>query len=79
MAVTVTRLIRISYGDYQLQNIPRGAAVEVPVKSLSEHHRHRGPLFLPRRRPTAAAGVTRQTAEAATPPIQWVRHAAVGV
>lgn len=32
--VTVTRLIRIRYGDYTLQTIPPGMAIEVPYKPI---------------------------------------------
>ena len=42
--VMVTRLIRISYGDYQLQTIPPGMAIPVPLKPV-EQHKKRGPLF----------------------------------
>jgi 23S rRNA pseudouridine2605 synthase len=35
LGLNVTRLIRISYGDYDLNNIPPGLAIEVPVKALS--------------------------------------------
>jgi 23S rRNA pseudouridine2605 synthase len=33
---TVTRLIRLSYGPFQLGNLPRGAVAEVPRKVLAE-------------------------------------------
>ena len=36
--------MRLSYGDYQLQNIPPGMVLEVPVKPI-EQQKHRGPLF----------------------------------
>ena len=39
----VTRLIRISYGDYFLNNIPPGLAVQVPFIKL-EKHKNRGSL-----------------------------------
>ncbi len=41
MGLQVTRLIRISFGDYDLNTIPPGLAIEVPVKSL-ESQRRRG-------------------------------------
>eukprot|EP00956_Cyclotella_meneghiniana_P029106 scaffold69513_cov76-Cyclotella_meneghiniana.AAC.1 len=44
MGLDVTRLIRISYGDYDLNTIPPGRAVEVPCKSL-EKMRKKGPVF----------------------------------
>eukprot|EP00545_Synedropsis_sp_CCMP1620_P012017 CAMPEP_0119021522 /NCGR_PEP_ID=MMETSP1176-20130426/26153_1 /TAXON_ID=265551 /ORGANISM="Synedropsis recta cf, Strain CCMP1620" /LENGTH=344 /DNA_ID=CAMNT_0006976145 /DNA_START=26 /DNA_END=1057 /DNA_ORIENTATION=- len=34
LGLNVTRLIRISYGDYDLNTIPPGLALEVPVKAL---------------------------------------------
>ena len=36
LGLTVTRLIRISFGDYDLNTIPAGMAVEVPVKPLEK-------------------------------------------
>jgi hypothetical protein len=47
LLVKVTRLIRTSFGDYDLNTIPPGMAIEIPMKSL-ESQRKRGPLF-PRR------------------------------
>jgi len=44
LGLKVTRLIRISYGDYQLNTIPPGMAIEVPVKSL-EMQKNRGPML----------------------------------
>ena len=41
--VTVTRLIRISYGDYELQTIPPGMAIEVPFRSV-ESQKAKGSL-----------------------------------
>ncbi len=45
MGLDVTRLIRISYGDYDLNTIPPGMAIEVRCKPLGEMKR-RGPLFV---------------------------------
>ena len=42
--VQVTRLIRTAYGDYQLQTIPPGMAIEVPVKPIVKQ-KHRGELW----------------------------------
>jgi hypothetical protein len=42
--VNVNRLIRISYGDYHLQTIPPGMAIEVPVKPIKSQRRQ-GHLF----------------------------------
>ena len=34
-AVSVTRLIRIAYGDYKLDTIPPGMAIPVPYKPVT--------------------------------------------
>lgn len=49
MGLDVTRLIRISYGDYELNTIPPGRAVEVHAKSLDSMKR-KGPLFASERK-----------------------------
>jgi 23S rRNA pseudouridine2605 synthase len=36
LGLQVTRLIRLSYGPFQLGNLPRGAVAEVPQKVLAE-------------------------------------------
>ena len=73
--VTVTRLIRVSYGDYQLQTIPRGMAIEVPVKALKDQMR-KGPLFAPRnkKRDGAAAGTTTTRKDQQASPVRWIRN-----
>jgi pseudouridine synthase len=71
--VTVTRLIRIRYGDYTLDTIPPGLAIEVPVKPI-ESQRHKGPLFFSSSSSSSAAaarGTGRpqaRTTTAAPPP-----------
>jgi 23S rRNA pseudouridine2605 synthase len=73
--VTVTRLFRISFGDYQLQTIPPGMAIEVPIKDLDKQL-HKGPLFSRQKNKTkktqTAADKEEDTDRAS--PIQWVRH-----
>jgi len=44
LGLDVTRLIRISYGDYDLNTIPPGRALEVPPKAL-ESMKKKGQLF----------------------------------
>eukprot|EP00523_Entomoneis_sp_CCMP467_P015818 CAMPEP_0168785654 /NCGR_PEP_ID=MMETSP0725-20121227/10864_1 /TAXON_ID=265536 /ORGANISM="Amphiprora sp., Strain CCMP467" /LENGTH=514 /DNA_ID=CAMNT_0008835771 /DNA_START=392 /DNA_END=1933 /DNA_ORIENTATION=- len=44
LGLNVTRLIRISFGDYHLQRLPPGMAVEMPPIAVDEHKR-RGPLL----------------------------------
>ena len=41
--VSVTRLIRIAYGDYKLKTIPPGMALSVPYKPIT-HQKARGSL-----------------------------------
>jgi 16S rRNA U516 pseudouridylate synthase RsuA-like enzyme len=55
--VNVTRLIRVSYGDYKLDTIPPGMAIEVPYKPI-EGQRRKGvlALALPRRLDKKDAG-----------------------
>jgi 23S rRNA pseudouridine2605 synthase len=36
LGLTVTRLIRVAYGPFQLGKLPRGAVEEVPGKVLRE-------------------------------------------
>lgn len=45
LGLDVTRLIRISYGDYDLNTIPTGRAIEVNYKDL-DGMKKRGPLFV---------------------------------
>lgn len=63
--VTVTRLIRIRYGDYSLQTIPPGMAIEVPYKPIHKQQA-RGPLA-PIRKPTM------EKEEESPGDVRWVR------
>ena len=75
-SVKVTRLIRTAYGDYDLNTIPPGMAIEVPVKPL-EKQKKRGRVV---RRINDKAKINRRAYsdaegkvdERAT--VQWVRH-----
>ena len=71
-AVTVTRLIRTSFGDYQLQTIPPGMALEVPLKELKKQL-HKGPLFKKNAQKKAKKQQKQQGEEEASP-VKWVRH-----
>ena len=70
LGLTVTRLIRTSFGDYQLQTIPPGMALEVPVKDVSKQ-KHKGPLFSKQKKQQSKQ---REEEEVEAPPVQWVRH-----
>jgi translocator assembly and maintenance protein 41 len=67
--VTVTRLIRISYGDYQLESIPKGMAIPVPYKPVPSQ-KARGSLTEQRRSPSQRNN-TKQKSDKASP-ITWV-------
>ena len=45
LGLDVTRLIRISYGDYKLDTIPPGKAIEVNYKDIQKMKK-KGPLFV---------------------------------
>ncbi|KAL7527021.1 hypothetical protein ACHAXR_001762 [Thalassiosira sp. AJA248-18] len=68
LGLDATRLIRISYGDYDLNTIPPGMAVEVPCKGL-DSMKKKGPLF---------ARVNKKTEikkESTASAVQWVNYA----
>lgn len=74
----VTRLIRISYGDYNLLTIPPGMAIEVPIKPL-ESQKLKGNLWTDRysekslnKKKAIVAQKKKEVPEAI--PIQWVRN-----
>jgi 23S rRNA pseudouridine2605 synthase len=62
LAVTVTRLIRISYGDYTLNTIPPGMAVEMPYIPI-EAQKGRGSL-VPKKKSTRP--------EPTTSDVKWI-------
>lgn len=53
LGLNVTRLIRISYGDYDLNTIPPGMALEVPLKTLAGHKRQGKLNPKPRKEPSS--------------------------
>jgi hypothetical protein len=71
LTVTVTRLIRTSYGDYQLQTIPPGMALEVPFKPIKQQT-HRGQLFKRKKKNVGSKGA--EPAESSAVPVEWVRN-----
>ena len=75
LGLKVTRLIRISFGDYSLNTIPPGMAIEVPVKPLETQRRKGG--FDPTRRPRAKRGNAREErggGQEKAAPVEWIRH-----
>lgn len=65
MGLDVTRLIRISYGDYELNTIPPGKAVEVPCKSL-EKMKKKGALFASEKEKIVKASSKREKTSSAS-------------
>ena len=64
--MTVTRLIRVSYGDYTLHSIPPGMAIEVPYKPVKKQ-KAKGPLLQKRD--------VQPPSETGAPEVKWVRSA----
>jgi hypothetical protein len=56
LLVNVTRLIRVSFGDYKLDTIPPGMAIEVPYKPVEGQRRKGSLALLPRRLDRKAEG-----------------------
>jgi len=50
LGLPVTRLIRLSFGPFQLGNLARGEVAEVPRKVLAEQLGKAGPVHADRRR-----------------------------
>ena len=67
LKVTVNRLIRISYGDYRLEDIPRGLALEVPYKPV-EAQKAKGSWGRDGNRRKSKKDET----EATAPQVQWI-------
>lgn len=77
LGLKVTRLIRTQYGDYSLNTIPPGMAIEVPVKEL-DTQKKKGRVVSParknkRRQNAKASNGTNGSGDRAT--VEWVRHA----
>ena len=50
LGLPVTRLIRLSFGPFQLGNLARGEVAEMPKKVLAEQLGNTGPEYADRRR-----------------------------
>jgi 23S rRNA pseudouridine2605 synthase len=46
LGLSVTRLIRIQYGDYKLDTIPAGMAIPIPYKAVT-YQKAKGQLYIP--------------------------------
>jgi 23S rRNA pseudouridine2605 synthase len=69
LGLNVTRLIRVSYGDYDLNTIPPGMALEVPVKEL-EGQRRKGKL---KQRKEAVTKKPKVNGEERASPVKWIK------
>jgi len=75
LGLKVTRLIRTSYGDYDLNTIPPGMAIEVPVKPLDKQKKKGGIAarnHLAESRAVKKGAMSDKARDRAT--VQWVRH-----
>ena len=71
----MTRLIRIAYGDYELQTIPPGLAIEVPYKPI-KYQKAKGSLFPSSSSETSKKGKGRNNdggEEQLASPVKWVQ------
>ncbi|KAL3822699.1 hypothetical protein ACHAXA_009581 [Cyclostephanos tholiformis] len=72
LGLDVTRLIRISYGDYDLNTIPPGMAIEVKCKRLEDMKR-RGPLFVGGDKKKERRGAAIEDDEGASS-VEWINY-----
>jgi hypothetical protein len=75
--VTVTRLIRIAYGDYKLDTIPPGMAIPVPYKPVATQ-KAKGSLVGERREQISSARGkhnSRSRERKSAAPVTWVTSA----
>ena len=73
LGLTVSRLIRISFGDYDLNTIPPGMAIEVPVKDI-EKQKKKGQLMKKYRSKSHARHDRVKIEGEVVQPIQWIKH-----
>jgi len=73
LGLNVTRLIRISYGDYDLNTIPPGMAIEVPIKPVECQKKH-GRFTLSKKKGNKNARQKSSSQEDVAPPVEWIRH-----
>jgi len=73
LGLKVTRLIRTSFGDYDLNTIPPGLAIEVPVKAL-EAMKKRGVMANVGRASKAVKKTQSGPIQESAVPVQWIRH-----
>merc|ERR1712013_769731 len=67
LGLSITRLIRTSYGDYNLDTIPPGLAIEVPVKGLNSIKK-KGGLF------AQGTKSVKEEVKGETAAVQWVKY-----
>lgn len=75
VGLKVTRLIRVSFGDYELNTIPSGMAIEVPFKNLESQKKKGDLLTAIRKDPRKATDVSRSPkGKNDIEAVQWIRH-----
>ena len=73
LGLKVTRLIRISFGDYDLNTIPPGLCIEVPLKRL-ENQRKKGPIVKGDNRNSSNKSTNQKRRNDSNASVQWIRH-----
>ena len=76
LGLKVTRLIRTQYGDYSLNTIPPGMAIEVPVKALDKQKK-KGQVVSPSRNNNRKQYKRTSKGDSGSDDratVQWVRH-----
>jgi len=74
VGLKVTRLIRTSFGDYDLNTIPTGLAIEVPVKPLDDHRRKGTFKKIGQNRRRTETRKNDTSNESKAPAVEWVRY-----
>lgn len=72
LGLDAARLIRLSYGDYELAQIPPGRAIEVPCKDL-ERMKNKGPLFVSDKKKKKEIEAVEKEEES-TSAVQWINY-----
>lgn len=73
LRLDVTRLIRIGYGDYDLNTIPPGMAIEVPVKFLSSQKKAGNLWPASKKKDMKENDNQNENLEDSAAPIKWIK------
>lgn len=71
LGLSVTRLIRIQYGDYKLDTIPAGMAIPIPYKAVT-YQKAKGQLYIPsNKKKNTGTDKDNKKIQTATP-VKWI-------